>query len=274
MKSFKYLIVANGPFLAASIIYEAAQGACIIALDGAANKLARLGIKPDVILGDFDSIHDEPDTARIWGITQPCATSSAEATSPCSTPYLGNYGVTIVPAMDQNLTDFQKALQFAMRHADRYGFFLATSVHVVCATGGRIDHDQANLRTLQSEYATNCPIYLHNECQTMTFVSNKIITIHGKHHEHCGLFGMPIASMLVKNKGLEYAGEAPYDRLPLHYSSSNRLIGDEGAVIEITGDALIVNPPLFESQRLFMQKNRVEQLTILLNDSQSLLTIT
>lgn len=262
MKSSKYLIVGNGPFLAKSIIKEAAEDACIVALDGAANKLRRLGIQPDIILGDFDSIYEDK-SAEIWGISKPLYVTNKLF----SKPYLGSNKILIVPAGNQNYTDLQKALKFVMYYADKYDFVLAQSVHITCATGGRIDHDQANLRTLHSEHSQSCPIYLHNEHQTITFASNQRITISGNHLDLCGIFGMPVGSMSVVDGELEYGSKTPYELSPLKYSSSNRLIGDKGVVIDITGDALIVNPPLLKSQRIFMQKTRVEQLTILLNES-------
>lgn len=228
----KYLIVANGPFLSKSIIAEAAQEAHIIALDGAANMLVRLGIIPNIILGDFDSFQEEEVFKDIEKITLP----------------------------DQDFTDFQKALHYAKQNA--------TSIHVVCATGGRMDHEQAALKALQGEHSSHCPIYLHNECQTITFASNQTIKIMGKNHDHCGIFGMPVASMSVKNGGLEYVDQKPYHLLLSQCSSSNRLIGDEGAIVEIMGHALIVNPPMLLAQRAFSAKSRVEQLTELLMESQ------
>ena len=233
----KYLIVANGPFLAKSIILEAAQGAYVIALDGAANVLARLGIMPNMIMGDFDSFQEEAVFNNIEKLALP----------------------------DQNFTDFQKALKFAKENA--------SSIHVVCATGGRLDHEQAALKALQGEHSLRCPIYLHNEYQTITFASNQTITIMGKHHDHCGIFGMPVASMSVKNGGLEYVDQKPYHLLLSQCSSSNRLIGDEGAVVEIMGNALVVNPPMLAAQRVFSAKSRVEQLTELLMESRAPLPI-
>lgn len=202
----KYLIVANGPFLPKSIIAEAAQDACIIALDGAANKLMRLDIRPDIILGDFDSFQEEESLSSVKKIK----------------------------LLDQNFTDLQKALKFAMRDA--------TLIHVVCALGGRMDHEQANIRSLHSEYSANCPIYLHNEVQTLEFVRDNTIHIKGMHHDYCGLFGMPEAIMMVKNAGLEYGSDAPYHLSLTQFSSSNRLVGDAGAIVEIQGEALIAHP--------------------------------
>jgi thiamine pyrophosphokinase len=221
MEFSKYLIVANGPFLSKAIILEAAENAFIIALDGASNKLFKLGIKPNIILGDFDSFQGEVD-------------------------FFSDVKRLIIP--DQNFTDLQKGLKFAKKYA--------SEIHIVCATGGRMDHEQSNIRSLQSEHSIHCPIYLHNECQTMTFASNQTILIAGKHHDYCGLFGMPEAVMLVKNAGLGYGGEKPYVLSSSSFSVSNRLIGDDGAIVEITGDALIVNPPMLMAQRKMAKKNR------------------
>lgn len=212
MKTTKFLIVANGPFLPSSLIKAAAEGACIVALDGAANQLLRLNILPDMILGDFDSFCEEP------------ALSSVKK----------------IKLFDQNFTDFQKALTFIKQEA--------RLVHVVCATGGRMDHEQANIRTLIREYSSHCPIYLHNAYQVVEFVRDKTVHIQGKPHDFCGFFGMPQARMIVKNQGLAWGSDVPYEMTLTQFSSSNRLRGDTGAVVEIIGDALIVHPPMFDTQ--------------------------
>lgn len=204
----KYLIVANGPFLSSVFIRAAAKNARIIALDGAANKLIQLNIKPNLIVGDFDSFQEEERLASVEKIK----------------------------LVDQNFTDFQKALKFIKKEATR--------IDVVCATGGRMDHEQANIRALIDEYSPECPIYLHNEVQTLEFVRNKTVYIQGKHHEYCGFFGMPEAIMTVKNGGLEYGSDAPYHLTLTQCSSSNRLVGGDGAIVEIQGDALVACPSL------------------------------
>lgn len=219
----KYVIVANGPFLAAPLMQAVTRHACVIALDGAANQLARLHLIPDLILGDFDSFQEE------------------EVLTP----------ILKIQLLDQDLTDFQKAIHFAMYDAPSHGFKLATEIHIVCATGGRFDHDQANIRTLKAAYNPACPMYLHNESQTLTFARNETIHIQGKHHDHCGIFGMPEAIMIVKNGGLEYGSTTPYPLTLTQFSTSNRLIGDVGAIVEIQGEALIAHPSFFYRQNSF-----------------------
>lgn len=239
----KYLIVANGTFLSKSLILNAAENALIIALDGAANKLADLGIMPHIILGDFDFENDAQNTMDYWGINQDIhAIKNVKTNEFFLTPYKGHHNVTIVPAPNQNFTDLQKALIFSMQKADHYHFPLATSVHIVCAMGGRMDHEQAAIYTLQNVYTKNCPVYLHNECQSAWIASNETIIIRGKHHDYCGLFGAPHATMSVKNGGLEYGGEESFILSSQQYSSSNRIVGNHNAIVEITGTALIISP--------------------------------
>ncbi len=226
----KYLIVANGPFLPKSIILEAASNATIIALDGAFHSLNYLNIQSDWIIGDFDSL---------------------------ILPIPPQHKNKFISIHNQNLTDFQKALIFCKEKN-------ASSIHVVCALGGRMDHTQAALLTLQNAYNKSCPIYLHTEYHSLWIASNETITIQGRHHDYCGLFGAPYATMSVKNGGLEYGGLESYELSSSQYSSSNRLIGNNNAIVEITGHALIVHPPMLQAQRIFSQKSRVEQLTELL----------
>lgn len=202
----KYLIVANGPFIKTELIVAASKNAKIIALDGAANKLIALNIVPEVIVGDFDSFQEDECLSNVDKIKLP----------------------------DQNFTDFQKALKFIKKEA--------TQIDVVCAIGGRMDHEQANIRAIANEYSEQCPIYLHNEIQTLEFVKDKMIHIKGKKSDYCGLFGMPEAWMTVQNGGLEYGSAESYHLTLTEFSSSNRLVSDEGAIIKIQGSALVAHP--------------------------------
>lgn len=217
----KYLIVANGPFLSPVLIHQAAKKARIIALDGAANKLTKLNIQPDIILGDFDSFQEEESLTSIPKIK----------------------------LLDQNFTDFQKALQFIKKEA--------THIDVVCATGGRMDHEQANIRALVEEYSHECSIYLHNEEQTLEYVRDKTVHIRGNCDDFCGFFGMPEAWMIVKNNGLAYGSEIPYHLTLAQFSSSNQLVSDNGAIVEFKGDALVAHPSWLKYSML-LEKESLE----------------
>ena len=90
----------------------AAAADLVVCADGGANSARRLGVKPDVILGDFDSI--TPHTRRFF---------------------------RTVPQLfmeDQNSTDMEKALKYCVERR-------VSSADVVGALGGRIDHAMGNL---------------------------------------------------------------------------------------------------------------------------------
>lgn len=120
------LILANGdppsPLLAQQL---AAEHDLVIATDGAAGRAMQLGIVPDIVSGDFDSI--DMAAARQ-------AFPQAE----------------FVPTPDQNFADLEKALHLARARG-------ATSITITGAGGGRIDHTLANFALLL-RYGKELPV--------------------------------------------------------------------------------------------------------------------
>jgi thiamine pyrophosphokinase len=111
------LLVANAPLLWTSTLAQmAVEAHPLLAADGGANHLARIGLKPSAVIGDLDSIHGE---TRAW---------------------LGEQ--TMVHRPDENRTDLDKALSYAFFEIG------ITSLTVLAALGGRTDHDLGNLGLL------------------------------------------------------------------------------------------------------------------------------
>lgn len=252
-KTNDYLIVANGDFLSRSIIEAAAKNKTVVALDGAANRLAKIGIMPQVILGDFDSLIDEK--VNYWGIR-----SFKEKMNDEDEPYKGNYNVIIVPAKDQNQTDLQKAIDYCCNNS-------AHQIDILCALGGRLDHQESNIRTLQIKYNSKIPIYLHNECQSLEFVRDKTVEIKGKIKDYCGVFALPSCEFKSENNGLEWSsdnGEFYKLKLGVFDSSSNSL-SKEKAIVTVKGDALIIHPGMLTEQKKFYKLPTINKLEQLLN---------
>lgn len=246
----KFLIVANGPFLARSIIEELADGRTIIALDGASDRLGRRGIIPNVILGDFDSVEEN----NVWGIKQTFPGISAN-----SAPYQGKYGVTIVPAKDQNQTDLSKAI----RYCDRNG---TSQIDIVCATGGRIDHSIGNIRSLRTHFKRGRPIFIHSEQQSLFCAKNEKTKLQGEPGDHCGVFAFPGAT--ISSSGFKYdVGEYRLE-YGISESSCNQIVSHT-ATIDVTGEVLVVHPPMLKAQRLFSKLSQKERLVTLLEDEQA-----
>ncbi|HLJ54849.1 MAG TPA: thiamine diphosphokinase [Chthonomonadaceae bacterium] len=122
------LIIANGEPPSAETARAAAEGAdLVIATDGAAHKAAALGLAPDVICGDFDSL----DRAI------------AEHAFP---------EAEFLALPDQSLADLEKALRLARERG-------ATEATFLGAGGGRVDHALTAVALLL-RYASELPLTL------------------------------------------------------------------------------------------------------------------
>ena len=229
----QFVIIANGPFLAQDIILEAIQGRQIVALDGAADKLLALGINPHVILGDFDSI--QPQTQAHWGIRQTYQTMSNNAPS-----YIGHHGIIIVPAKNQMLTDLVKGIRYCDQHQ-------AQDISILCATGGRDDHHEANKLALQSEYRKQRAILMHGAQQTLRWANNEEVTLQGEIGDYCGF--------VVQEPGYGDSTGLAYPCMRIPISLCNRLSTPQ-ATIHITGSALIIMPPQLDAHRRLVHREQ------------------
>jgi thiamine pyrophosphokinase len=88
----------------------------LLAADGGADHLARVGLRPVAVVGDLDSISE---STRSW---------------------LGDD--LMIERPDQDRTDLDKALEYAFEN------LRVQEITVLAATGGRVDHDLGNLGLL------------------------------------------------------------------------------------------------------------------------------
>lgn len=245
-----YIIIANGNFLVKEIIVEAITDKIIIALDGAANKLARIGIKPHIILGDFDSI-SEADK-RFWGIQNTFADINDHDPS-----YIGHQNVLIIPTKNQKFTDLTKAIQYCDTQN-------AKSITIICALGGRIDHHEGAIRCLRGQYKKERPIILHGEQQSLRFVMEESFVMEGHRGDKCGVIGFPMGSF--SSHGLEY--DVQNYKLQMGFSDNIcNSLKESQATITVAGEALIIMPPQLSSQRAFMKKSESERIKAYLRDA-------
>ena len=111
------VLIANGPIRwteASAVLAAAAKP--LLAADGGANHLGRIGLRPDAVIGDLDSI------------------------SPGIRKFIGEERMIHRP--DQDRTDLDKALEYA------FDELVLARLTVFGATGGRLDHAVGNLGLL------------------------------------------------------------------------------------------------------------------------------
>jgi thiamine pyrophosphokinase len=117
--SFRVLVLCNGEHPSRSLARRLAQrSSLIVAADGGSNGARTLGIRPDVIIGDLDSI--TPATRKFFS------------------------GTRILRLPRQDNTDMEKALEYIRAETP------AKEVIIIGATGGRIDLTLGNLAVLSN----------------------------------------------------------------------------------------------------------------------------
>jgi thiamine pyrophosphokinase len=138
------LVVANAPWRwREEFVTLVRRSALVLAADGGANHLARIGVRPATVVGDLDSIR--PGVRRWVGEDR------------------------IVARRDQESTDLHKTLAYAF---DERG---AERVTVLAATGGRLDHAIENLALL-GRWAGRGAVELLDEEHRIVAVSDAFTT--------------------------------------------------------------------------------------------------
>jgi thiamine pyrophosphokinase len=199
------VVVANAPWRWHVPFVELVRGAeCVLAADGGANHLARIGVRPDAVVGDLDSIRPG---VRSW---------------------VGEERMVV--RADQDFTDLHKTLEFAFEERQ------AQQVIVLAATGGRLDHDLENLALL-ARWASRGSLELRDERHRVVPVlgQTELATTAGQ-----GISLMPVGRCeKVFTRGLhwELNGE-PLD-LAGKTSVSN-LAGGDSTAIRVEGGVLLV----------------------------------
>jgi thiamine pyrophosphokinase len=125
------VVVANAPLAWTEPLVRIVRSAeLVVAADGGANHLSRIGVKPAAVVGDLDSLRPE---VREW---------------------LGE--ALLLPRPDQSFTDLDKTLAYVIGERGAKG------VTVLGATGGRLDHAVENLALL-ARWADRAEVELRDE---------------------------------------------------------------------------------------------------------------
>lgn len=262
----RYLIVANGPFLTRDILIEASKKAdVLVSLDGAVSKLVKLGIMPDVILGDFDSI----ELGSPWEINLNPGLIQKETINPSA--HVNKYNILVVHTPDQNATDLAKAIKFCdhdyseiiYNQLIKKKFIPASEIDILCAVDGRPDHHFGTLGVLSNYFRSERPIRVHSQAYTLQYVENQVVTIPAqtKEKHQIAIMGMPRGSFI--SNGLSWNGQAQepenVDAGPegykvfLGHDSTCNLLNADGlpASIKVLGQVVIMQPGIYPSQKQY-----------------------
>lgn len=173
----------------------------ILAADGGLKHLERLGLKPDIILGDFDSLGYVPKGANVF----PVEKDDTDA-----------------------MLAVRRGLEKGYKRFVLYG----------CLDGPRLDHTIANLQTLQFLADRGAEGYLVGLQYMATVIQKETVTFPASAKGILSLFCMGPESKGVTLRGLKYPLREASVNSGFPIGVSNQFIGWEAAITVKNGGLL------------------------------------
>jgi len=181
----------------------------VICADSGVLTCENLGLKADLIVGDFDSC----DYRDIFGLK--CAKA-------CEI-------ITLNPVKDDTDTEFaiDKALEKGYK-----------KIYLLGGIGSRMDHTLANVFLMEKCYKAGARLVIINKNNVLHYVKNSRIDLKKSVYKYVSV--IPLEDSLISNGGLKYS----LDRELMHRDSSrgisNEFEKNEGFITVHKGSALVI----------------------------------
>jgi thiamine pyrophosphokinase len=205
------VIVANGPMLEPPLTTLAARDAdLVVCVDGGARHALALGLQPDVVVGDMDSVE------------------------PALRKRLQEEGVRLVDfPCRKDETDLELAVRYALREG-------ATDLVLLAALGGRIDHTLANLMLLASPELEDVGVRVIEGNQELFLIRREAV-IEGMPGDTVSLLPLAGDASGIYTEGLEYPLQDGVLKFGAARGVSNVLLNSKGRVRLRDGLLLLVH---------------------------------
>jgi len=195
-----WLIIAHGEPVEKKQLLTLAENKSIMVLDGAFTSALLEDIQPDIVLGDFDSIHAKTDS------------------------------ILFIHTPNPDATDLEKGLHHLMQYE-------VDSISITNATGWRLDHTLYNLRLLKRFHTAFKSMVLWTLLEKIFYIENQTLTLHAEKPEPFALLSFPEA--VVSSTGLQHNMKDLTLKMGQQESVSNTIVS-ETAQIEVKGGALLL----------------------------------
>ena len=176
----------------------------VIAADGGLAHAESMGLKPSVVLGDFDSLGKKPT---------------------------GNYQTITFPP-EKDYTDLMLAAEEGYTRGARTFYLLG-------ATGGRMDHTLANIQLVVNFTRRGCKVYLVGNDYWITAVHNGKMELSAEHNGYFSLYSFSEECRGISVKGAKYEVENFSMKQDDPRAISNEFIGEKCSVSVEEGTLLL-----------------------------------
>lgn len=176
----------------------------IIAADGGCAYLEKYGIKPDIIIGDFDSLGRVPEGDEVIKLNT-----------------------------EKDITDMHAAVDIGLEK----GY---VEFHFYGACGGRIDHTLANIQLVAHLAQKNIKAYIHDDKTVITALCNGTLRFAPKYKGYISVFSHSDKCLGVYLKGLKYTLENAVLNNAFPLGVSNEFLGNDSEITVENGTAILI----------------------------------
>ena len=233
MKNRRCIIVGAGDFYGIPVKIQ--KDDLVIAADAGYEYLKDRGIRPDLIIGDFDSMQ----VKGVKGVTGPVSGLSifADAEKAEYIHHLKHMEIdgveTRVINPVKNDPDMKACVRIGLAEGCR-------EMHLLGGTGKRVDHSIANLQILGFLASKGCRGYLYGQNQVITAIRNTSVCFSGTMQGYLSVFSLTYTSEGVTETGLKYVVEDVTLNNLTPTGLSNEFVGIEATVSVRNGTLLLV----------------------------------
>jgi len=209
----RVLIIAGGRIADDSAARDTILGGdwdMVVCVDGGSSHAARLGVRPDVIIGDLDSAQEE------------------------AVAHFRDVGVTFVThPVEKDKTDLDLAVECAVARGAR-------DITAIGAIGDRLDHTLANVLLTIKAASLGATLILTDGTSTVRLIQGEV-TIAGEPGDWVSLLPVGGDASGVSTEGLKYKLRDGELRLGQTLGVSNELVGVLGKVKVQAGHVILVH---------------------------------
>lgn len=185
------------------------DGDLVIAADSGYRNAAQLNVRPNILLGDFDSLPREE------------MNSAAEGTE-----------VLTVPS-EKDFTDTQLAVETAVKRG-------ASEIYVIGGLSGRLDHTLSNLAILRHMHASGVHMVMTDGANRVRYIKNDSIIIMRSRYKYISIIALNEKVKGVSVEGCKYPLKNATLTDRYQYAVSNEIEGNCAFISVRRGEVLLI----------------------------------
>ncbi|SFG54319.1 thiamine diphosphokinase [Oribacterium sp. WCC10] len=211
------------------------EGDYVIAADGGYENLKQCGIVPDLLVGDFDSMHID----GVKGTTGPVKDLDIYADAE-KAEYIHHLTKMKHEGVETRVIDPVKN-DPDMMACVRIGLEMGYSdFRIIGGTGKRMDHSIANLQILGFLAEHGCQGYMYNEKQVVTAIKNRTVRFSSSMKGYFSAMSLTDYSYGVTEKGFKYIVNDVTMNNHTPTGLSNEFVGTEAEISVKDGILLLI----------------------------------